>query len=91
MMKSLLIGFCVFRRMDTGDAMLEFGMSTIQQYTSNNVKGEMHLLFMIGRNSSYSIIGWNLGFYPYPDWSSSHPNFLTNRKVSTIWIRTAFV
>ena len=61
-LKSLPIGFCVFRRMDTGDAMLEFGMSTIQECTSNNVKGEMHLLFMIGRNSCYSVIGWNLGF-----------------------------
>ena len=74
--------------MDTGDAMLEFGMSTIQECTSNNVKGAMHLLFMIGRNSCYSIIGWNLGFYPYPDWSSSHPKFLTNHKMSTIWFRT---
>jgi hypothetical protein len=29
-LKSLPIGFCVFRRMDTGDAMLEIGMFTIQ-------------------------------------------------------------
>ena len=50
-----------------------------------------HLPFMIGRNSCYLITGWNLGFYPYPDWSSSHSKFLTNHKMSTIWIRTAFV
>ena len=87
-LKSLPIGFCVFRRMDTGDAMLEFGMSTMQQCTSNNVKGEMHLPSMIGRNSCYSIIGWNPGFYPYPDWSSSHSKFSTNHKMSTIWFRT---
>ncbi len=52
------------------------------------MKGEMHLPFMIGINSCYVITGWNLGFYPYLDWSSSHSKFLTNHKMSTIWFRT---
>ena len=52
------------------------------------MKGEMHLPFMIGINSCYLITGWNLGFYPYLDWSSSHSKFLTNHKMSTIWFRT---
>ena len=52
------------------------------------MKGELHLPFMIGINSCYLITGWNLGFYPYPDWSSSHSKFLTNHKMSTIWFRT---
>ena len=55
------------------------------------MEGELHLPFMIGINSCYLITGWNLGFYPYPDWSSSHSKFLTNHKMSTIWFRTAFV
>ena len=83
-LKSLPIGFCVFRRMDTGDAMLEFGMF-------NDLKREMHLPFMIGKNSCYLLLVGIWEFYPYPDWSSSRSKFSTNHKMSTIWIRATFV